>query len=105
MRSLDPGLVGDLAPDVADDPTEPGAQQAQFSMVAIELLGVGVAPRHHCGTFGDAQVGLSQPHPVLLGQAVEPLDRGVQQFGVGREGDGLGLHRGVDRNPRQIARA
>ena len=42
---------------------------------------------------------------VLQGQAVEPLDRGVQQFGVGREGDGLGLHRGVDRNPRQIARA
>ena len=73
--------------------------------LAIELLGVGVAPRHHSGTFGDAQVGLSQPHPVLLGQAVEPLDRGVQQFGVGREGNGLGLHRGVDRNPRQIVRA
>ena len=49
--------------------------------MAIELLGVSVAPRHHCGTFSDAQVGLSQPHPVLLRQAVEPLDRGVQQFG------------------------
>ena len=48
-------------------------------------------------------VGLPQPHPVLLGQAVEPLDRRVQQLGVGREGDGLGLHRGVDRDPRQVA--
>ena len=53
----------------------------------------------------DAQVGLSQPHPVLLSQAVEPLDRDVQHFGVGGEGDRLGLHRGADRNPRQIARA
>ena len=36
------------------------------------------------------------------GQAVEPLDRRVQQLGVGREGDVLGLHRGVDRDPRQV---
>ena len=98
-------LACDLAPDVADDATEPGAQEAQFPMVAVELLGVSVTSRHHGGSLGDAQIGLPQPHPVLLGQAVEPLDRSVQQFGVGREGDGLGLHRGVDRDPRQIARA
>ena len=29
-------------------------------------------------------------------------DRGLQQFGVGREGDVLGLHRGVDADPGQI---
>jgi hypothetical protein len=39
---------------------------------------------------------------VVAGQAIEPLDRRVQQLGVGREGDVLGLHRGVDRDPRQI---
>jgi hypothetical protein len=35
-------------------------------------------------------------------QAIEALDRRVQQLGVGREGDVLGLHRGVDRDPRQV---
>jgi hypothetical protein len=74
-------------------------------MVAVELFGVGVTPRHHCRTFGNAQVGRSQPHPMLVGQADQPLDRGVQQFGIGWEGDGLGLHRSVDRDSRQIARA
>ena len=54
--------------------------------------------------FGDAQVGLPQPHPVLFGYAVETLDRRMQQLGVGREADVLGLHRGVDCDPRQILR-
>ena len=72
--------------------------------MAVELLGVGIAPRHHRGLLGDAQIGLPQPHPMLPGQAVEPLDRRVQQLGVGREGDVLGLHSGVDRHPRQILR-
>jgi hypothetical protein len=67
------------------------AQEARFSAVAVELLGVGVASRHHRRAFGDAELGLPQRHPVLVGQAVEALDRGVQQFGVGREADVLGL--------------
>ena len=71
-------------------------------MVAVELFGVGIAPRHHRRPLGDADVGLPQPHAVAAGQAVEPLDRRVQQLGVGREGDVLGLHRGVDRDPRQV---
>ena len=70
--------------------------------MAVELLGVGVAPRHHRRPFGDAQIGLPQPHAMLHGQAVQALDRRVQQLGIGREGDGLGLHRGVDRDPRQV---
>jgi hypothetical protein len=49
--------------------------------------------------LGDTEVGLPQCHPVLGGQAVETPDRGVQQLGVGRERDVLGLHRGVDRDP------
>src|SRR5882724_13207030 len=40
---LELGPSGDLAADVADDPTEPAAQQAQLAMVALELLGMGIA--------------------------------------------------------------
>ena len=39
------------------------------------------------------------------GQAIEPLDRRMQQLGVGREGDGLGLHRGIHGDALEIARA
>jgi hypothetical protein len=39
---------------------------------------------------------------VLAGQSIEPLDRRVQELGVGREGDGYGLHRGVDRDADQV---
>ena len=31
------------------------------------------------------------------------MDRRLQQLGVGREGDVLRLHRGVHRDPRQVA--
>jgi hypothetical protein len=70
--------------------------------VAIELLGVGIAASHHRCSLGDAEVGLPQLHAMTAGQAIEPLYRGMQQLGVGREGDVLGLHRGVDRDPRQV---
>jgi hypothetical protein len=59
-------------------------------MVALELLGMGIAGSHHGRTLGDTQIGLPQPHPAFAGQPVEPLDRRMQQLGVGREGDGLG---------------
>jgi hypothetical protein len=42
---------------------------------------------------------------MLVGQAVEALDGGVQQLGVGREADVLGLHRGVDRDPLEVLAA
>ena len=71
-------------------------------MMAVELLGVGIASRHHRRTPGDTQIGLPQPHRVPARQAVQALDRRMQQLGVGRQGDVLGLHRGVDRNPRQV---
>jgi hypothetical protein len=91
-----------LAADVTDQPAKPGAQDAQFSTVAVELFGMGVASRHHRRPLGDAHVGLPQPHPVLAGHAIEPPDRRVQQLGIGREADVLGLHRGVDRDPLKV---
>ena len=78
---------------------------AQLAVMPVELLGVGVAPRHHRGPLGDAQIGLSQPYSVPAGEAIEPLDGGMQQLGVGRKRDGLGLHGGVDRDPLEIPRA
>ena len=81
---LDVRLAGDLAADVADDTTKPAAHDAQLVMMALELFGVGIAPRHHGGALGDTQIGLPQPHAVRVGQAIEPLDRRVQQLGIGR---------------------
>ncbi len=99
---LDVVMAGDLAADVTDQPSKPAAQDAQLPAVAIELLGVGIAPCHHRRTFGDADIGLPQPDPVLAGQAVEPPDGRMQQLGVGREADVLGLHCGVDRYPLKV---
>jgi hypothetical protein len=48
---------------------------------------------------------LPQLDAVPARQTVEPLDRRMQQLGVGREGDGLWLYRGVDRDPLEVAAA
>ena len=98
-------MAGDLAADVTDQPAKPCAQDGQLATVAVELLGMGVASRHHRRALGDAEVGLPQRHALLGGQAVEAFDRRVQQLGVGREADVLGLHRGVDRDPLEVLAA
>ena len=96
------GLAQDPASDIADDAGQPRAQDAQLATVAVELFGMSVTSRHHRCAFGDAQVGLPQPHAVLAGQPIQSLDCRVQQLGIGRERDGLGLHRGVDRDPLEV---
>jgi hypothetical protein len=73
--------------------------------MALELFGVGIASRHHRRSLGDAPVRLPQPHAVLANQPVEPFHGCMQQLGIGREGDGLGLDRGVHRDALEIARA
>ena len=93
----------DLAANVAHEPVQPRAQDVQLPFVALELLGMSVASRHHRRALGDAYVGLAQRHTVLLREAVEAFDRRMQQLGVGWEGDVLGLHRGVDRDPLKVA--
>jgi ABC-type uncharacterized transport system YnjBCD ATPase subunit len=74
-------------------------------MMTLELLGVGIAPRHHRGAFGDAQIRLAQLQPAFVGQPIESLDRRMQQLGVRRERDRLGLDRGVHRDPFDVAGA
>src|SRR5512132_4089626 len=87
-----------LASHVADDPAKPGAQNAQLSAVAVELFGMRITRCHHGGALGDAHVRLPQPHAVLPGQPGQPLDRSVQKLRIGREGNVLGLHGGIDRD-------
>ncbi len=74
-------------------------------MMTLELLGVGIAPRHHRGAFGDAQIRLAQLQPAFVGQPIESLDRRRQQLGVCRERDCLGLDRGAHRDPFDVAGA
>lgn len=95
-------VVLDLARDVADNPAQPGAQELDPPVHALELLGVRVAPGHQRRPLSDARIGLAQRYALRLGQLAELVDRGLQQFGVGREGDVLGLHRGVRRYPGKI---
>jgi hypothetical protein len=102
---LEIGLPGDLAADIADEAAKSRSQEAQLAMMTLELLGVGIASRHHGGAFGDAQIRLAQLQPASVGQPIEPLDCRMQQLGVSREGDGLGLDRGVHSDPFDIAGA
>jgi hypothetical protein len=74
-------------------------------MMTLELLGVGIAPRHHRGAFGDAQIRLVQLQPAFAGQPIESLDRRIRQLGVSRERDCLGLDRGVHRDLFDVAGA
>src|SRR5438046_10542524 len=46
---LEVRVACDLTTDVANEPAEPGAQNAQLSAVAIELFGVGITACHHGG--------------------------------------------------------
>src|SRR5438132_2208535 len=39
---LEVRMARDLAPDVANEPAKPGAQNAQLSAVAVELFGMGI---------------------------------------------------------------
>ena len=63
------------------------------SVHPFELLGVSVAPGHHRRPSGEASIGLAKRHIMRLGQLAQLADRHLEEPGVGREGDVLGLHR------------
>ena len=81
-----------------------GLEPAQHLARTLELLGVGVALMLDQGQLADPDIGLTQDQPVLLGQPHLDLVRAVHQLGIGREGNRLGLHRGVDHHLRQFSR-
>lgn len=96
------GIAIDLAPDVANDAAEPGAQELQFPPHPLELMRVGITPDHDGGALGDAAIALAQRDPFTLGQRHQPLQCPMHQSRVGRMGDRLWLHRGIDRHPLQV---
>jgi hypothetical protein len=74
-------------------------------MMALELLGVGIASGYHRCPFGEAQIRLPQAHTLRTSQAIKPLDRRMEELGVGREGDGLGLNGSIHRHPLKVDRS
>ena len=97
-------VAGDLAADVADQPSQARAQELELAVGALELVGVGIAPDHDRGPLGDPQIALPERDAVALGEADELLDRPVGEPGVGRMGDRLRLHRRVDGDPLEVLR-
>src|SRR6202040_1346629 len=49
---LEPVVAGDLTADIADHPTEPGAQEFEFAPRPLELVGMGIASDHDRRAFG-----------------------------------------------------
>ena len=101
---LEPMVAVDLAGDVADDAAEIGLELAQSPVGALELLGMGVTLMLDQGELADPRIGLPQLHAQLFGQLHQLLAGPVQQLGVGREGNVLRLHRGVDNDARELRR-
>jgi hypothetical protein len=65
---------------------------------------MGVALMADQRRLADARIGLAQPHAVLPCQAHQPFPRAVHQPGVGREGDRLRLHGGVNDDAGEVRR-
>ena len=55
------------------------------------------------GELADPRIRLPQLHTLLFGQLHQLLAGPVHQLGVGREGNVLRLHRGVDNDAGEIA--
>ena len=98
-------LACDLAGDVADGAAEIGPQGAKRPVGALELLCMGIALVPDQGELADPRIGLAEIEPCLLRQRHQPLAGPVQELGVGREHDVLGLHRGIDDHPPGVFRA
>ena len=95
-------IARDLAVDVADQPAEPGAQELEFSVGALELMRMGIAPGHDRRPLGEPEIALAQRDAVSLGEGDQLLDRPVGQPRVGRVRNRLRLDGRVDRDPFKI---
>src|SRR5438477_269930 len=70
-------VVADLAADIADHPTEPNAQELEFSPRPIELVGMGIAADHDRGALGHPTIALPQSHSSALGEIDQLLQRAM----------------------------
>ena len=85
-----------LAREVADHPPEHRAQAPERPVRPPELLGVGVALGLDERDLADPGIGLAQGDAVRLCEPHQALSRPVHQLGIGRKGDRLLLHGGVE---------
>jgi hypothetical protein len=68
-------VTGDLAADIADHPTEPGAQELEFAPRPLELVGMSVPPHHDRRALGYPPIALPQRHIMALRQIDELFQR------------------------------
>lgn len=106
QRCVEQRAQGRVAPapagDVAGQPAEPGAQEPELVIGALEVLGMDIAPCHQRRPLGDPDIGLARLEPLALGHRAELLDRLEHQLGIGRMSDVLRLDGGVDGDPGKI---
>ena len=101
-NALQFGLAPDLACEVADDASEMGADGPERPIGALELLGVGVALMGDQGPLAHPFIGLAQAHAGLSRKPHQSFARPMHKLRVGRKGDRLRLHRGVDDHAREV---
>src|SRR3546814_15233121 len=75
-------VVSRLAPDIADQPATARAQETEFAVVALQLLGMGVALDHPPRPLGDPNIDLPYRNILIPG----PIGRAscrerVSQYG------------------------
>ena len=70
-------VAGDLAADVADHPTQPGAQKFELTPGALELVRVAVAADHNRSALGHPAITLPQRHGVAPRQIDQLFQRAV----------------------------
>jgi hypothetical protein len=63
-------VVRSLAADIADHPTEPGAQEFEFAPRPIELVDMGIAPDHDRGALGHPPIALPQRHVLRRARSI-----------------------------------
>src|SRR5881394_48540 len=62
---------------LSDHPTEPNAQELEFSPRPIELVGMGIAADHDRGALGHPTIALPQSHSSALGEIDQLLQRAM----------------------------
>ena len=98
-------LSGDLALNVPDQATKPGAHFAQMAQALLVTTGVEQAAHFTPRMCRETDERLAQLDAMMLRRPVEPLYGAQDQMAVCRVSDGFGLDRGVHGDPLQLALA
>ena len=91
-----------LALNVADGAAKESLEFPKLAARPLELLGVSIALVLDQGALAEAHITLTEIDPGPLRLFDQTLARLVDQLGVGREGDVLLRHRGVDHGAGEV---